>query len=88
LHSYKIILPCIFDFFYRSAKKVFAEITVRNNLDFGYTAGAVNGADAYEKNAFQQKCYVNFYGYIIFCFFTSTMPCKRRKSSVEIILSE
>ena len=48
------------NYFYRSAKKVFAEITVRNNLDFGYTAGAVNSADAYEKNAFQQKCYVNF----------------------------
>ena len=60
MRSYEIILPCILEFFYRSAKKVFAEITVRNNLDFGYTAGAVNGADAYEKNAFQQKCYVNF----------------------------
>ena len=60
MRSYEIILPCILEFFYRSAKKVFAEITVRNNLDFGYTAGAVNSADAYEKNAFQQKCYVNF----------------------------
>ena len=60
MRSYEIILPCILEFFYRSAKKVFAEITARNNLDFGYTAGAVNGADAYEKNAFQQKCYINF----------------------------
>ena len=49
-----------FGIFLSLSQKVFAEITVRNNLDFGYTAGAVNGADAYEKNAFQQKCYVNF----------------------------
>ena len=60
MRSYKIILPYILEFFYRSAKKVFAEITVRNNLDFGYTAGAVNSADAYEKKAFQQKSYINF----------------------------
>ena len=49
-----------FGIFLSLSQKVFAEITVRNNLDFGYTAGAVNGADAYEKIAFQQKCYVNF----------------------------
>ena len=58
-----------FGIFLSLSQKVFAEITVRNNLDFGYTAGAVNGADAYEKNAFQQKCYVNFLWLSHFLFF-------------------
>ena len=83
-----------FGIFLSLSQKVFAEITVRNNLDFGYTAGAVNSADAYEKNAFQQKCIVRmrmrkmrfnrnamsiFYGYLVFCFFPSTMPVRGSK---------
>jgi len=80
LRSYEIILPCIFEFFYRSAKKVFAEITVRNNLDFGYTVGAVNGADAYEKNAFQQKCYASFLWLSRFLFLPEHNACKRKQA--------
>ncbi|HBO65758.1 MAG TPA: hypothetical protein DD628_03655 [Clostridiales bacterium] len=72
-----------FGIFLSLSQKVFAEITARNNLDFGYTAGAVNGADAYEKNAFQQKCYVNFLWLSRFCFFPNTMPCKRRRALRE-----
>ena len=62
------------------SQKVFAEITVRNNLDFGYTAGAVNSADAYEKNAFQQKCYVNFLWLSRFLFLPEHNACKRKQA--------
>ena len=56
----RLFYHAFWNFSIAQPKKVFAEITVRNNLDFGYTAGAVNSADAYEKNSFQQKCYINF----------------------------
>jgi len=69
-----------FGIFLSLSQKVFAEITVRNNLDFGYTAGAVNGADAYEKNAFQQKCCVNFLWLSRFLFLPEHNACKRRQS--------
>lgn len=68
-----------FGIFLSLNQKVFAEITVRNNLDFGYTAGAVNSADAYEKNAFQQKCYVNFLWLYHFLFLPEHNACKRKQ---------
>lgn len=69
-----------FGIFLSLSQKVFAEITVRNNLDFGYTAGAVNSADAYEKMRFNRKAMSIFYGYLVFLFLPDHNACKKKQA--------
>ena len=79
MRSYEIILPCIFDFFYRSAKKSLQKSPSGTISILVTPPVRLIVRMRMRKMRFNRNAMSIFYGYLVFCFFPSTMPVRGSK---------
>ena len=79
MRSYEIILPCIFEFFYCSAKKSLQKSPSGTISILVTPPVRLMVRMRMRKMRFNRNAISIFYGYLVFCFFPSTMPVRGSK---------